>query len=170
MTDPKVLINVGYVLLDNSRQFHAAHLVTENLVYHKQLKEIYEGLDSDGDSLVEAVSGSYGKFPPAQWSGIGIPANPSVAVSTLRVLLKTVNSVQCEDRGVNAVLDNIASHLDSWIFLLVQCEDAKAPEENPEAPVPPPNPSASEMDRGFVPIPTEQPQPPKERKSMFPMR
>lgn len=35
-------------------------------------------------------------------------------------------------------------------------------------PVPPPNPSASEMDRGFVPIPTEEP--PKERKSMFPMR
>ena len=75
----------------------------------------------DGDSLIEAVSGVYGKQVPVPFSNVSVPANSIQTENILRLMMKSVNAVSCENRGVNAVLDNIAAHLDSWIFLVSQC-------------------------------------------------
>lgn len=173
MTDIKLLIQLGYLLLDNSRQFHAAHLNTDDLTYHKMLKEVYEGLSEDGDSLIEAVSGVYGKQGPVPFSNVSVPANSIQTENILRLMMKSVNAVSCENRGVNAVLDNIAAHLDSWIFLVSQCNAENITEQKvPDYPdfsmgqggENPPEPAGPEGPEEFARRPGGK------RKSMFPMR
>ena len=174
MNDIKMLIQLGYLLLDNSRQFHAAHLNTDDLTYHKMLKEVYEGLSEDGDQLIEAVSGVYGKQGPVPFSNVSVPANSLQAENILRLMMKSVNAVSCENRGVNAVLDNIAAHLDSWIFLISQCNaDGLIPEQKV--------PDYSDFNMGQGEETPPEPTGPEgheefarrnggKRKSMFPMR
>ena len=164
MTDPRIITKIGYLLLDNARQFHAAHLTTYNLTYHKEMKEVYEGLDSDGDALIETIEGAFGTMPPEPFSNVRIPENPAVAIAVLQMLLKTVNSVECSDRGVNAELDNIAGHLNSFIFLLAQCTDTPQNAPKVEQKVP----DGLEQDTSAEP--ETEPEPEPRRKSMFPMR
>ena len=115
------IVKYGFLLLDASRQVHAAHLVTEKLPYHETLKKVYEGLEDFGDQIVEAeygLSDSHDTYPVTKMPA---PGDKEATIALLRQLSKLVNGLKSDDRGVNAILDNVAGAFDSWVFLLKQC-------------------------------------------------
>lgn len=112
---------LGFLLLDASRQTHAAHLMSKSLPYHETLKKVYEGLDDFGDQLVEAELGlgeERQAFSPVKMPA---PGDKEATISLLRQLSSAANKLDSKDRGVNAILDNFCSSINSWVFLLKQC-------------------------------------------------